>query len=172
MFSITSGIVLRTAVRARLVLHRFYSASRNEILWQILYLLAAAGMSFLPACVYYVSIFGFIRGFEFGIDWIAVILAGLGVFFLPMSLLRAVLFASFEGLNPIEVIGSVFRVFRQYCFWFFIFLLYCSIFLGLIWTLSEFSPFDFIVNAVELYSSDFNTTSEKLVDGNNRCLRL
>jgi hypothetical protein len=128
-----------------------YTVKQSELLMQILYILGGIAMSFLPACVYYVSIFGFVRGFEFGMDWISVALAGLGVFFLPMSLLRAVLFASFEGLNPIAVIGSVFRTFRQYCFWVFIFLLYCSIFIGLIWALSEFSPFNFILTATEIY---------------------
>ena len=48
-------------------------------------------------------------------DWIFWLLLGLGVFFLPMSLLATVMFGSFDGLNPIIFIPSIFSTFLRYC---------------------------------------------------------
>ena len=38
-----------------------------------------------------------------------------GVFFLPMSLLRGIMFDTFDALNPIAIIGSICRTLFPYC---------------------------------------------------------
>jgi hypothetical protein len=43
------------------------------------------------------------------------ILSAYGVFFLPMSLLRGIMFDTFDALNPIEIVRSIGRVFVSYC---------------------------------------------------------
>jgi len=43
------------------------------------------------------------------------LLSAYGVFFLPMALLRGILFEAFDALNPIEIIRSICRVFLPYC---------------------------------------------------------
>jgi hypothetical protein len=43
------------------------------------------------------------------------LLLAYGVFFLPMALLRGILFEAFDALNPIEIIRSIYRVFLPYC---------------------------------------------------------
>ena len=42
-------------------------------------------------------------------------LAAYGAFFLPMSLLRGIMFDAFEALNPIDIIRSIFRALLPYC---------------------------------------------------------
>jgi hypothetical protein len=49
------------------------------------------------------------------LDWICRLLLGCGVFFLPMALLATVMFGSFDGLNPIIIITSIFSTFFRYC---------------------------------------------------------
>jgi hypothetical protein len=46
--------------------------------------------------------------------WFWLLLA-YGVFFLPMSLLRGIMFDTFDALNPIEIIRSIGRTFLPYC---------------------------------------------------------
>ena len=38
-----------------------------------------------------------------------------GIFFLPMSLLRGIMFDTFDALNPIEIVRSIFRTLLPYC---------------------------------------------------------
>jgi hypothetical protein len=52
------------------------------------------------------------------------ILYGLGVFFLPMSLLAAALFDSIAALNPLLIIASIAGTFLSYCA---VTLLFCAI---------------------------------------------
>ena len=42
-------------------------------------------------------------------------LSAYGIFFLPMSLLRGILFDATDALNPIEIVRSICRVFLPYC---------------------------------------------------------
>jgi len=42
-------------------------------------------------------------------------LAAYGTFFLPMSLLRGIMFDSFDALNPIEIVRSICRALLPYC---------------------------------------------------------
>jgi len=43
------------------------------------------------------------------------VLAAYGVFFLPMSLLRGIMFDTFDALNPIEIVRSICRALLPYC---------------------------------------------------------
>lgn len=43
------------------------------------------------------------------------ILLTVGVFFLPMVLLRMVMFDSLSGLNPFAIVWSIFKIFPRYC---------------------------------------------------------
>jgi len=43
------------------------------------------------------------------------IMSAYGIFFLPMSLLRGIMFDTFDALNPIEIIRSIGRAFLPYC---------------------------------------------------------
>lgn len=42
------------------------------------------------------------------------ILSAYGIFFLPMSLLRGIMFGAFEALNPLEIVRSICRAFFPY----------------------------------------------------------
>jgi hypothetical protein len=42
-------------------------------------------------------------------------LSAYGIFFLPMSLLRGIMFDAFDALNPIEIVRSICRAFLPYC---------------------------------------------------------
>ena len=39
----------------------------------------------------------------------------MGVFFLPMTLLRVVMYDSLAGLNPFIIVWSIFKIFPRYC---------------------------------------------------------
>jgi predicted RNA-binding Zn-ribbon protein involved in translation (DUF1610 family) len=43
------------------------------------------------------------------------ILLAVGVFFLPMTLLRVVMYDSLAGLNPFIIVWSIFKIFPRYC---------------------------------------------------------
>jgi hypothetical protein len=58
---------------------------------------------------------GFYYLFIHKTDTIYWFLLAYGVFFFPMGLLAAVMFNSSSAFNPIMLIGSIFRVFFQYC---------------------------------------------------------
>lgn len=48
-------------------------------------------------------------------DWVLWLLLGLGVFFMPMALLATVMFGSFDGLNPLIIVPSIFSTLIGYC---------------------------------------------------------
>lgn len=60
----------------------------------------------LPMALYY--------GHSRRIDWVFWALTAYAVLFLPMGLLAVLMFESLWGLNPILLIGSLFRTFLQY----------------------------------------------------------
>jgi hypothetical protein len=43
------------------------------------------------------------------------VLSAYGIFFLPMSLLRGIMFDTADALNPIEIVRSIFRTLPPYC---------------------------------------------------------
>lgn len=83
------------------------SPAKEELLGWVGILLACTAVCFCPVAVYY--IFTERANLTF---WL---LFAIGFFFLPMALLRGVLFDSLDALNPISIIGSIFRTFFSYC---------------------------------------------------------
>jgi len=83
----------------------------NEDKWdcilQSLVVLGCIAVCFCPASVYYIV--------TKRTDLIYWLLLACGGFFFPMVLLAVVLFDSYNALNPILIIGSIFRTFLPYC---------------------------------------------------------
>ena len=72
----------------------------------------------------------------------------LGTFFLPMSLLRGIMFDAFDALNPIEIVRSIYRALLPYCglvLFFFV----------VSWFIAEVLPrlplWDFLKQALKVY---------------------
>jgi len=84
-----------------------HTPNQRDLISQILYLLGAFAICFWPTAVYY--IFTEQRDLRFWVLW------GCGMFFLPVSLLRVVLFDAIDALNPIMIIGSILKTFLPYC---------------------------------------------------------
>ncbi|RKY23117.1 MAG: hypothetical protein DRP62_06555 [Planctomycetota bacterium] len=80
---------------------------RGDLIAQLLCVLGCAAVCFWPVAVYLI--------FARRTDLIFWLLAGCGFFFFPMALLAGILFDSFNALNPILIIGSIYKVFPQYC---------------------------------------------------------
>jgi hypothetical protein len=78
-----------------------------EIVGRFLQIIACLLVCAAPAAAY----FGYMRRIDLAF-WL---LAGGGTFFYPMALLSVLMFDSFEGLNPLIIIPSIFSTFFQYC---------------------------------------------------------
>jgi hypothetical protein len=74
---------------------------------QLLIVLGCIAVCFWPVAVYYIV--------TERSDLIYWLLMALGGFFFPMALLAVVLFESFNALNPILIIRSIFRTLLPYC---------------------------------------------------------
>ena len=74
---------------------------------EIFLMLACMAICSLSAAVYYLIVRR--------TDLLFWILAACGIFFLPMTLLRGIMFDSFDALNPISVINSILKTFLSYC---------------------------------------------------------
>ncbi|MHC4751512.1 MAG: hypothetical protein ACYTFW_16780 [Planctomycetota bacterium] len=74
---------------------------------QLLVVLGCIAVCFWPVAVYYIV--------TERSDLIYWLLLACGGFFFPMALLGVVLFDSFNTLNPILIIGSIFRTLLPYC---------------------------------------------------------
>ena len=83
------------------------SSDRWDCVSQSLFVLASIAVCFWPAVVYYAVTGG--TGLTY---WL---LLACGGFLFPMALLAAVLFDSFNALNPILIIGSIWRTLAPYC---------------------------------------------------------
>ena len=82
-----------------------------DLISQMILLLGCVAICMWLAGVYY----GLIRcDLTRQIDWFLWLLIATGVFFLPMSLLRGVLFDSFDALNPIELVLGIVHTFAAY----------------------------------------------------------
>jgi hypothetical protein len=75
--------------------------------WQTLRVSACLVVFCLPVLIYY-------RNTK-RTDIVFWFLFGYAVFLLPMALLALIMFDSFDGLNPLLLVGSVFSTFLQYC---------------------------------------------------------
>jgi len=82
--------------------------SIRDLIEQTILLLGCVAICFCPTGFYYL----FTRRIDL---WFWVLLA-LGGVFLPMCLLRGVMFDSFDALNPVEIFRSILSTFLPYCF--------------------------------------------------------
>ena len=80
---------------------------RWDYISQLLVVVASIGVCFWPVAVYYIV--------TERTDLIYWLILACGGFFFPMVLLAVVLFDSFNALNPILIIGSIFRTLLPYC---------------------------------------------------------
>ena len=116
---------------------------KEDFILQLFLILGCVAVCFWPVAVYYV--------FARRTDSIFWALAGCGGFFFPMALLRGVLFDAFDALNPILIIGSIFKTFFAYCG----LILSLCIFGGLValifWILRCLPILGFVSNAINLY---------------------
>ena len=113
---------------------------RGDLISQIFLMLGCVAICFWPIAVYYI--------FTKRTDLIFWVLAGCGIFFFPMALLRGVLFDASDALNPILIISSIFRTFLPYCG---LILLICGLsgFVAII--LPRLPVWGVISNAIKLY---------------------
>jgi hypothetical protein len=79
----------------------------GDFLSQAILLLGCIAICYWPAAIYYLVTRQTDERF-----WL--LTAG-GTFFLPMSFLRGVMFDSFDALNPMQFIQSIYRTFFSYC---------------------------------------------------------
>ena len=82
-------------------------SSRWDCLSQFLFVLGCVAVCFWPVAVYYI--------FRERADLAYWLLLAGGSFFFPMVLLAAVVFDSYDALNPLLIVGSIFRTFLPYC---------------------------------------------------------
>lgn len=85
----------------------YSTPDRGELLSQLFLTLGSVAVCFCPVSVYYIL--------TERTDLLFWLLLAYGIFFLPMVLLRAVMFDSVNALNPISIIGSIFKAFLPYC---------------------------------------------------------
>jgi DNA-directed RNA polymerase subunit RPC12/RpoP len=78
-----------------------------DVISQLLIVLGCIAVCFCPALAYY--------SVTKRTDLIYWLLLTCGGFFFPMALLGVVLFDSYSALNPILIVGSIFRTFFPYC---------------------------------------------------------
>ena len=80
---------------------------KGELVWQLFLVLGAVAICFWPAAIYYLL--------KQQSDLWFRLLAGCGIFFLPMALLAGILFDATHALNPVFIISSISRTFLPYC---------------------------------------------------------
>ena len=81
--------------------------SIGDFISQAIVIIGCSAICLAPLLLYWV----FVKRTD---SWFWV-LAAYGSFFLPMSLLRGIMFDAFDALNPIEIIRSIFRALLPYC---------------------------------------------------------
>jgi len=84
-----------------------HNLDAGDFISQVILVLGCVAICLWPAAVYY--------GWTRRTDSIFLLLLGGGVFLLPMSLLRGIMFDSFDALNPISIMSSIFSTFLSYC---------------------------------------------------------
>lgn len=84
----------------------YATPGKGELVSQLLCVVGAVAVCFWPVGVYYILTERVDRFF-----WL---LSGYGIFFFPMALLRVLMFDSFDSLNPIVIVVSIYRTFLIY----------------------------------------------------------
>ena len=116
---------------------------KEDFISQLILILGTVAICFWPVAIYYII--------TERADLLFWLLSACGAFFFPMALLRGVLFDTFDALNPILIIGSIFKTFFAYCG----LILSLCIFGGLVtlifWILRRLPILGFVSNAINLY---------------------
>ncbi|UCG56859.1 MAG: hypothetical protein JSU70_18575 [Phycisphaerales bacterium] len=102
--------------------------SAADLASQVILLVGCMAICLWPAAVYYVL--------TKRTDLPFLLLSALGVFFLPMSFLRGVMFDSFDALNPARIIQSICSTFVSYCGLVLFFLVLGGAIVFVLWPLS------------------------------------
>jgi len=116
---------------------------KEDFISQLFLMLGCVAICFWPVGIYY----AFARRTDSNF-WA---LAGCGGFFFPMALLRGVLFDALDALNPISIIGSIFRTFLSYCGLILSFCVFGGLVAAIVFFLRHLPVLGFISNAVNLY---------------------
>lgn len=87
-----------------------------DFISQLLIVVGCIAICFCPVSAYFI-----LTGRTDSIYWLLMVCGG---FFFPMVLLAVAMFDSYNALNPILIIGSIFRTFFPYCG---MFLIYCGV---------------------------------------------
>jgi hypothetical protein len=80
---------------------------KNEFLSEFFLVIGVVAICLFPAVIYYVV--------TERADLLFWLLSAACIFFLPMAMLRAVLFDSVDTLNPIVIVASIYKAFVPYC---------------------------------------------------------
>ena len=88
-----------------------FTSWREDIVTPVLICYLQTALSFLPAIAYLVLAWFEVLAFSPPLAWA---LIALGCLVAPMVFLAAVLFSSVEAVNPVLIIGSIFRIFPAY----------------------------------------------------------
>ena len=119
---------------------------RWDYISQLLVVVGSIAVCFWPLAVYYIVT---VRS-----DLIYWLILACGGFFFPMVLLAVVLFDSFNALNPILIIGSIFRTLLPYCGMVLFFYAGALLFMGMDSPVNRFwllPAVTFIFRGVQLY---------------------
>ena len=84
-----------------------HTPDKGDLISQLLRISGCFAVCFWPLAVYYI-----LTGRTDLVFWLLFVL---GSFFLPMALLAGVLFDSFDALNPVLIIRSIYKTFPPYC---------------------------------------------------------
>jgi len=116
---------------------------KEDFISQLFLILGCVAICFCPVAIYY--------GFTQRIDSTFWLLSACGAFFFPMALLAGVLFDAIHALNPIFIIGSIFKAFLPYCGLILSFCLFGGLVAVIVRIMHRLPILGFISNAVNLY---------------------
>lgn len=115
----------------------------EDFVSQLFLILGCVAICFLHVAVYCI--------FTSRIDLVFWLLVGCGSFFFPMALLRGVLFDAVGALNPISIIGSIFKTFFAYCGLLLSLCIFGGVVVLIFLNLRRLPILGFVSNAVNLY---------------------
>jgi len=119
-----------------------------DFISQMILLLGCVAICMWPAGVYYGVYYGLSRyDLTRQVDWFLWLLVVTGVFFLPMSLLRGIMFDSFDALSPIELVLGIVHTFAAYLGLVLFFLLLSTLLKAVKWLV----PLSFLADAMRFY---------------------
>jgi hypothetical protein len=107
---------------------------------EIFLMLACIAICSLSAGVYYIIVQR--------TDLLFWILVACGIFFLPMTLLRGIMFDSYDALNPMSIIGSIASTFLSYCG---LVVFFCGIGGFVVFILPRLAIWRLVSSAIRLY---------------------